>query len=333
MLHSTTALDRMAKMGSPQEVAHISMPVHRPPVEGALHVGHLQWGELADTYDRTYLPIPTKAGRQSGIYILGGHFLWVLGASLFITLGSILLGSITGPPPGSGATLAIQSVIVGLYHGIALYVAYKVAQPYNLMLHINPVVSILEFFHGTSGWLVVLVQLLAQGFGHGAAAGIAYGVLNGGNLYTSGVSAVLDTARTSIGGLVALEIIAGFFFGWVLWHNFSHRMKFLSTRQRLGIFAEGKNLPATLAATFAFTTAMVYPFGGVTMHQPLRFLQGCILSSGVGGSTCGNTGSWVYLAGGAIGLAGALLGHILTQSLDGDANKFKYTEQLAPKNQ
>lgn len=298
----------------------------------AAQVGHFQWDRLAPEYDRSYLPVPTAEARKTGARIFGGHFLWVFGASLLLSFGSLLLGSFSGPLAVAGPTLAIMAVAVGLYHGLGTYALYSVAQPYNLMVHTNPIITLLELFHGTMGWRPALVQISGQIVGHAAAAAVAYGVLNGGVLYTDGISASLDETRTSVGGLLGIEIVAGFFFGWLLWHNYYHRLRDVAGGKAgdLGIFAQGKNLPAVLGALFGFTTAFAYPFGGVTMHQPLRMLQGCLLAIPLGGGgTCGNTGSWVYFSGGAIGLVAALLGHALTQGAGFKKLRYRYSIMLA----
>lgn len=318
-------LDRFGAMSQFSQQQQQQQQVQAPAAEP---VGHMMWGKLSEEYDRTFLPVPRSVGEERGLAVMGGHFLWVMGICVLSGVGSILLGSAMGAPAAVGATLGIQMVIVGVYHAMVTYVGYKVAQPYNLMLHTNPVISLLELIHGTAGWVVALTQILGQAMGYAVAALACYGILMDGSLFTKYVSAELDVTRTSVGGLFGLEFMAGFFFGWLLWHNFVHRIYFLSQRERLGIFAESSNLPAALATMTGVTTAIVYAFGGVSTHNVFRFLSGCILASGATGSTCGSTGSWVYMAASAIGLLVAVFAHNLTQSMDGDGKKFRYQEML-----
>lgn len=275
-----------------------------------------------------YAPIPGDASSSETAWVYLGHFLLVFVATLVVLTGSLLLASVQDVP-GTGSTLGIQMVTTGVFHALLIYFPYRMAQPFGMLLHINPLISIIEWMpHGTYGFFTLLVELVAQGGGAVAAAAIAWAVLGSGTMpatvFTTAISPILDTTRMSVGALIAIETMATFAFGIALWHNYTHEIVDVKQKYRLGRYAQPRDLPAILAAVTGITTAFAFPWGGVTMHQPLRFLTGCVISPTAG--ACSATGAWVYLAAGAFGLVAAALLHLATQRLNGNSLKYRYAQ-------
>jgi len=225
------------------------------------------------------------------------HFVSVFICMFAFILGSMLIGAFMNTPlvPGApGPTIGFEAVLVGFAHWLIFYICYAVNVPGFFLVNLNPYITLMEFFaHGTVGIYATCTQLLAQAGGAAAGAVVVFGILDGSALNNAGIATGIF--HTSAGWCFFMEAVSAFLFSWIFWHNYNHKQPL-------------SQLPMTLGMTVGVTSAIFYPFVGVSTANVFRWLGGCVVAG-----NCGATDIWwVFSLGSLVGVVLGYLTHLVT---------------------
>lgn len=222
------------------------------------------------------------------VIVQANHFLLVSISSFLAIFISLLIGASFGDMASIGPpNIGVYGILVGLGHIFPLYIAFNVRTWDYYDVRINPYITLMEFVgHQAIGFWSFVVEILAQAVGATVGGAFAYGVLKDTAPFIAGVSA--PVINTSLGFAFVLELLSGFFMGFVYFHNWYHD----NTIQ----------MPLTMAYVVGGFTAISFPYIGTTTHNPFRYAAACIVES-----TCGGRGWWIYVFG---PLAGVILGFV-----------------------
>jgi len=206
---------------------------------------------------------------------------------------SLMNGAYVNVPAASAPEVGFQAIIVGIVHFLAVYLCYEISVPHHLYIHLNPLITLGDFFfHHTLGFYPCLVQVAAQATGAVAAGGMAYGVITGGTTPFS-LQAVDSTISNgaSMWWVFGTETTFACLFAWTVWHNYHRKY----------------NTADTMARIVAIASAISFPIASVTVQNPFRWLTACTLSG-----QCGAPGGWIFAVGPIVGVVLAYLLHLVT---------------------
>lgn len=203
-------------------------------------------------------------------------------ATFFAILGTLFIGAVFGPLAGvMPPQIGINTGITAMAHYLLLVALFSIAAAGSQIgIRVNPYITLTEWiFNRQINFIIALVEIVAQTAGAAGAGGLVYGVLVDTPGFIPGVGG--DVINTALGWAFFLECLAGFVLGLVYFRH----------------YATNPNFPTLFALTIAMSLVFTYPFLGPTTHNPLRWLDACIIEQ-----TCGNYGSWVYPVAPAIGI-------------------------------
>jgi len=260
------------------------------------NVGHQAYFFPTPRHDWLYKPFINNP--QFSLLMFRRYVTVTFCMTVFI-LVSLLNGAFIGEPEGSAPNVGFQAILVGIVHWLVVYVCYEINVAHNLYVHLNPIVTLGDFFlHGTLGFYPMLVQLLAQASGATAGAALAYGIITSGPTPFS-LQAVDSTIvnNASIWWVFGMEITFSALFCWVVWHNY---YKHSDKKHVL-------NNADTMARIVALASTISFPVASITVQNPFRWLASSTISGGFS-----NPGSWVFGVGPVVGMVFAYLLHLVT---------------------
>jgi len=221
------------------------------------------------------------------------HFFIVTASSWLAIFASLMIGAAFGDVTGiTPPAIGIYALLVGLGHVIPLYIAFNLRTWDRYDVRINPWITLFECVgHQRIGLVSCVVELIGQALGAVIASAWVTGILSDSPLFRAGIGSSVE--NTALGWACALEIIAGFFMGWVYFHQWYHD--------------DSLSMPLTMSYVVSGMTMVVYPFLGSTTHNPFRFWAAAIIEG-----TAGQRGWWVFVFAPGIGVMLGYLFHTIT---------------------
>jgi len=215
------------------------------------------------------------------------HFGSVLIMVFGVVLVSITLGVFLGPSVAAGPDLGMQVSIAAVIHVFIFFVAFNTRTSEEFAVRLNPYMTLTDYLleNSIDGTLTV-VELCAQVLGALIASATFYGIVSPSPYPFVGTTGI--TGTTQVAAFFA-ELISTALMSWVFFSN-----RLYKNRIRMAL---------SMAYIVGVTAGFVYPFIGLTTHNPLRWLASCVPSG-----ACGAPGFWVYFT---APLAGIPLGWII----------------------
>lgn len=210
------------------------------------------------------------------------HFFSVIIITFSLILVSITLGVFLGPPLlVPGVDLAMQVSIAVVVHVFIFFIGFNTRTSEEFAVRLNPYMTLADWLlEGEISTTLAFIEILAQSIGAVAASALFYGVISSSPynfLAPNGITNI------NVGMGFVLEIVATLLMSWVFFSN-----RLYKNRIRMAL---------SMAYVVGSTSALVYPFIGLTTHSPFRWLANCVPSG-----SCGAYGFWVFITAPAIGI-------------------------------